>query len=537
MENPADSQSHKSYTNSLPTRREMTVPNHKERALKKLETEINKDIQKLILGAKICGVFELLHFMYYLHWSRLLHLFPNAETKDKPKLKIFSSSIEESLKFLISLITKYGKSNFNYDKDNKIEPLNNDLVAELLKLSNLINAKFENFSMINLFDVSVYGERDRYLRIDMSNVQTDKELKNIFNYFVRTDIDNNLKKSESTLHNDLINNFKKEYLPFDDLFVKEIGVTVNEFCDLIDTILNLITERIKEKQDSFPKLENGNVDIQDYRTFIGFSFCYLIDKKELYDKFESKFHSVLKRLTFVPTEFNENELRFHLVTRRPLIELNNTLAISPELILDSIFTNTHYSLLESSDIKQEYISKKSDYFVNEIVEIANRFGYVETDRELELYERKNQIGDLDVVLKNKDGHFLIIEAKNHALPLDIYFKDVTKTREHLEYLKDKWESKVIKRKNHLAEKHLSYGIEKNHKYIVVSLFPEIISHFSDILVLSIKEFEMYLENYDLDISFENFYSELYKKYGQQYTEEEIEELRQANIVLGKYAKE
>lgn len=46
-----------------------------------------------------------------------------------------------------------------------------------------------------------------------------------------------------------------------------------------------------------------------------------------------------------------------------------------------------------------------------------------------------------------------------------------------------------------------------------------------------------LESYDLEISFEEFYSELYKKHGQQYTEEEIEELRQANIVLGTYAKE
>ena len=367
---------------ALPARRKMTVTNQKERALEKLESEINKDIQKLILGAKLCGVFELLHFMYYLHWSRLLHLFPNAVTKDKLKLKIFSSSIEESLKFLISLITKYGKSDFIYGKDKKIEPLNNDLVSELLKLSNLVNAKFENFAMINLFDVSVHGERDRYLRIDMSNVQTDKELKEIFNYFVRIDIDNNIKKNESTLHNDLIINFKKEYLPFDDLFKEEIGVTVNEFCELIDIILNLITERVKEKQDSFPKLENGNVDIQDSRTFVGFSFCYLFDKKELYDKFDNKFHSVIKRLTFVPTEFNENELRFHSVTRRPLIEINNTLAISPELILDSIFTNTHYSLLESPKIKQKYISKKSDYFVNEIVEIANKFGYKEVDREL-----------------------------------------------------------------------------------------------------------------------------------------------------------
>jgi hypothetical protein len=513
----------------------MTETNHKERALKKLEVEIHKDIQKLIMGAKKCGVFELLHFMYYLHWSRLLHLFPKAETRDKPKLKIFSSTIEESLKFLISLITKYGKPNFFYDKEKKILPLNNDLVIELLKLANLINAKYENFSMINLFDVTVYGERDRYLRIDMSNVQTDKELMKIFNYFVRTDIDNNLKKNESTLHNELIDNFKKEYLPFNDLFVKEIGVSVNEFCDLINKILNLITERIKEKQDSFPKLENGNVDIQDSRTFIGFSLCYLFDKSELYEQFESKFHSVIKRLTFEPEEFNENELRFHFVTRKPLIEIGKTFAISPELILDSIFTNTHYSLLESPEIKHEYISKQSDYFVDQIVEIANKYGYDEIDRELELYERKNQIGDLDVVLKNQNGHFLIIEAKNHALPLDIYFKDVTKTREHLEYLKDKWESKVIKRKNHLAENHSKYGIGKNHKYIVVSLFPEIISHFSNLLVLSIKELEMYLESNDLEISFEEFYSKLYKKHGQQYSEEEIEELKQANIVLGTYA--
>jgi hypothetical protein len=509
----------------------------KEKALAKLSLEIDKDIQKLIIGTQKCGLRELLHFLYYLHWSRILHLFPNAENEDKAKLKLITNSTEESFRYLISLISKFGQPKLLTDEKGEVQLLNNELVQALLEFANLINSKFETFSLIKLFDVKVSGERNRYLRIDMSNRETDLEIKNIFNFFLRTDIDNNIKKSSNTNHNILIENFKKKHEPLNNLFEIEMGVSVNEFCYLIDTLLVLVTDRAKLLKDGLPKLENGNVDIQHPITFVKFSNCYLFEKKSFYEKFDKKFHKVINRLIFEPIEFDERELRFHSVTRKPLISMDEMIIITPELLLDSLFTNIHYSLIESKNIKQEYIKKKSNAFIDEILEVARKYEFEEVDRELDLYEGKNQIGDLDLILKDANGYYLIIEAKNHALPLDVYFKDLDATRLHLEYLKEKWESKVIKRTKHLELKHSNYSIPKNHLYIVVSLFPEVISHFSDLMILSIAEFEMWLERKEYTTDFNSFYSNYSKEHSNNYTKEDMDTLRKEKLFFGEFRKE
>ncbi|MET2984846.1 hypothetical protein [Aureibaculum conchae] len=508
----------------------------KEKALKKLSLEIDKDIQKLIIGTQKCGLRELLYFLYYLHWLRLLHLFPRAQNEDKTKLKLITNSTEESFRYLISLISKFGQPNFLTKKNGEVELLNDELVQALLNYAKLINSKFETFSLIKLFDVQVSGERNQHLRIDMSKLETDPKIKSIFNYFLRTEIDNGIKKSTNTHHNILIENFKKEYQPLNDLFEIELGVTVNEFCDLIDKLLLLVTNRLKLLEDELPKLENGNVNIQHPLTFVKFSNCYLFEKKSFFKNFDKKFHKVIDRLLFEPSEFDEKELRFHSVTRKPLISLNEMIIISPELLLDGLFTNIHYSLIESKNIKQEYIKKKSDAFIDEILEVAKEFGFEEVVRELDLYEGKNQIGDLDLILKGANGDYLIIEAKNHALPLEVYFNDFDATLRHLEYLKEKWESKVIKRIKHLELKYSNYSITKNHLYIVVSLFPEVISHFSDLMILSIAEFKMWLDRTDYPTDFNSFYSD-YSKKRSKFSKEEVDSLTKENLFFGEFRKE
>ncbi|MNI37042.1 hypothetical protein D3C73_911150 [compost metagenome] len=88
-----------------------------------------------------------------------------------------------------------------------------------------------------------------------------------------------------------------------------------------------------------------------------------------------------------------------------------------------------------------------------MAQIGQKNGYEEVDRELELYEGRNQIGDIGLVLKNNDDHFILIEAKNHALPLNVYFKDFEAVSTRLKYLQGDWEKKVNKRISQLSSKH------------------------------------------------------------------------------------
>ena len=52
-------------------------------------------------------------------------------------------------------------------------------------------------------------------------------------------------------------------------------------------------------------------------------------------------------------------------------------------------------------------------------------------------------------------------------------------------------------------------MSSNFKYIYVTRWPEILSHFSSFLCLSFYEFEFYLKNQNMEISFEEIYEALY----------------------------
>lgn len=518
----------------MQTQKNMT---DKDKALEKLSIELDKDIENLCAISKNCGVLELLYFIYQLHWTRLLQHFPNAKNVNPDVLSAYSNTLEESLKYLISLASKFGHWKIATNKEKSAPYFNLELVQFLIKQATLINSKYESESLIKLFNVEVSGERNRYIKIDMSNAQTDENVKKLFDYFIRIDEDNNIKKNSKKDKDNLLKNFIDEYSSFADLFQQEMEVSLEDFASFIHKTLDSVTDKIKENESKFDLLENGNVEVNTFNTFINFAKCYITTKSSFLKSFDKPFEEVLKRLTFDFDTFNPKELKYHQLTRQPFIAKDNTLVISPELILDSLFTNIHYSLIESPIIKAEYIARQASSFLDKIAAIASKFDYTEVNREIDLYEGKNQIGDIDILFRHTTGNYLLIEAKNHALPMDIYFKDVSKTNEHLKYLQDAWEKKVVRRVNHLKTLHNNYDIPANHRYIVVSRFPEVISHYSDLLILSLQEFDEWLSNYNEVETFEKFNKEYYDKIGNKFTIEELKEMQDSNLFFGRFEKE
>ena len=112
-------------------------------------------------------------------------------------------------------------------------------------------------------------------------------------------------------------------------------------------------------------------------------------------------------------------------------------------------------------------------------------------------------------ITKKLDQYLLIEAKSHSIPLNVYFGDIIATKKHLQYLQSYWENKVSTRFEHLNKHLKDYNIGNNYKYIIVSKYPEILSHFSKFLVLSLEEYEYFLQNIHQDYNFEKIYENLY----------------------------
>lgn len=484
----------------------------KERALKKLDTEIDRDIDKLIDASKGSTISELLWWLYLLHLNRVvrsnLDIIPEGVNENS--IKAVTSMGEESLKYLIQLNIKYRRNELQQYGEYIV--FNQRLTDYLFKNANILNSKYETYSFVNLFEVSVHGDRDRYVKIDMSEVKTNPEVKQFFDYFVRIDRDNFLKKNSKKLHTEFINNFYNEYRDYEDLFKEEFKISLKKFIKLLIFLFDTIRAKMKSVENKLPRMENGKIDVLTYQAFNNFSEVFLFKEADLKTRFGKDTLDVIHRMTFKTEEFNERELRYYLLSRCPFINIGQgIILVSPELILDSLFINIHYTLLEASGkIKEEYKKRYSDKFLDSIVRIAEKAGFVEVSRGTDLFEGKRNIGDIDLILKNNSEKYLLIEAKNHALPLNVYFKDLEAVKNHLEYLKNEWEKKVLIRHNHVKCKSKDYDIGDNYKYIIVSKYPEIISHYSELLILSIHEFEWFINNNSADFNFSEIYSQIYE---------------------------
>lgn len=508
----------------------------RERAIDKINLELAKDIQRIIEIARTCGLGELQYFLHYMHFMRVTLSTQPIPDDERRAVEMEVRQAEETFKYLIQVLMKYGvKTPIENGDGIDIDRIK---VLALSELVGGMNSKHEMRSFVTLFsDVELIGERDQELKIDMNQVMEDERLKKFFLYSARVDKDNDIQKEDLKTHDEYLDHFKQEYMPFSDLLEAEFGIDVEKLVQVMDYILKTVVEQMHNREDDFTYFDNGKLDIQDYNTIKLFSSALVIARTVLIEKFGEEIEPVLDRLTFKPESFDENELNYNLIAREPLLNIDGDFHVSPEILLDSLFVNWHYSLLESGGVADKYKARYAETFVDKISSIASDCGYSEVTRELELYEGKNQIGDLDLVLKNDDNHFILVEAKNHTIPINVYFHDFKATEKRLEYLQSNWEAKVKRRFDHVTTKHQDYGISATFTYIIVSKFPEILSHFSNFLVFSLQEFEYWLSKGNLELTFEEVHSQYYRLDEEGLTEEQLIELQEGLNTGWRFEKE
>jgi hypothetical protein len=252
---------------------------------------------------------------------------------------------------------------------------------------------------------------------------------------------------------------------------------------------------------------------------------------ELETALSSDFLAYLRRTPFDPNEIADSELRFHYVSRRPFLIGDKFAIFSPELVFDSMLGNTHYTFLESIKSKQKYMELSAVQFIDEIAAVAAHAGYREVGRDIYLKEGKKDIGDIDLFLWNAEtDHSLLIEAKNHALPLPVFFRSPVAIDEHVSRNRD-WESKVKRRIDHLRGENTSFCVLGAWDYQVVTLMPEPLAHCTDLFVLSIDEFKQWLAENPRPESFSELHNILHVTQSETYSPAEMQKLQSDGFVL------
>lgn len=491
-----------------------------DKAIDKANQEILTRIHTIRAVCKnTLGINELLYLIYILRVDVSARLYSKDFISNK-QINLYA----ETYKYLLGSILKFAKLDFN---DYQTSIINTDFINSLVSMVFNINANHELKSSLTLYDdITFIGENDRYIKIDMSQTINDPIKNRYRQYISRVASLNNIKQMNHINYAQLLEDFKTDYAPYNSFLKQEFGMNSEEIAYALNEIFQIAFNDMNETLDLLPSLEDGSTDYEHPETFTLIAKSFIFEEKVILKLFTKQ---LLSKLTFDKKKFDEYQLGYHQIVKQPLIKIDNKFIISLDILLDSLNNTFHYMLLNSINSEQKYKNKYSNLFLDQISNIAKQYHYDEYKRGFELYKsKKNKLGDIDLVLYNEhENQYILIEAKNHALPLSIYFGNYQALKKHLEKLQLEWEKQVYNRDKYLQQHPELFGTA--YKYIIVSNAPEILSHFSDYFVLTLNEFEFYLQNIHTITRVEDIFDTVY--YQEQLNDNELQLMRRMSNII------
>ncbi len=506
---------------------------HRARAIAKLHLELKKDVKLARSIAGACGVWELLRFCYLCRINRTLRLAPEYLEQPGEAQVAQMQLADDSMKYAIALIGKHGSWKRKLPSAKDFHHFRNERCLELDRQTRYVNAKFESEILLHIAEVRVSGERDQECELNLAEGLKDPQRAMHFEFGLRIERATKSSKDDLLTIEVLVERLRRDYRVVEDQFKADAGLSLDQFCDGMLSLHQLLRARAQAQEVHCALKENGRVDLEAKTTFIAMSMAFVLTNADLAKALSSEFVGYIKRNAFDGTQFSDSELRFHYLTRRPFFVGDGFFILSPELIFDSLFDNAHFSLLESDSSKDEYKKRRAIQFVDEVARIALTAGYSEVARDLDLTEGKQQIGDIDLVLRNETtGHTLLVEAKNHSLPLPVYFRSPTAVEEHVARTRD-WEKKVQRRIQHLGSSSSSYAVGTPWDYIIVSNMPEPLAHVTPLLVLSLREFTGWVSQEQRPSKFADFYQAFYETNEPTMSKDELESFIESGFSLAR----
>lgn len=466
-----------------------------ESTLSLMHESIEKEIVAARDKSRAMRFPDLCWLLFMLHVLRNREASESVSFVDEMSIdQVSRALLQESIKYVIQTAVVYGDVTETPTGPEGYLEARIPKIGDLIRHANWINSQHATLSIIELCQSHIAVHADGRISIDWNSVKADPAISPYYEYFYRLEVHNEVMKGPVPADT-LVQRFVESFAGFEDLFESVFKVSPDAYAEHISHMLELVVSAFRRCESQLPELSPGIIDLANPLSAILWGQATVISVDQLLDKFGDETHEFLEKLTFKPAAFDLNNLEYHQLNRSPLIPFaQEEIVVSPELLLDSLNVNSHYSILEADpEIAEDYKARAAERFVGEISEICREHGYHEVSRGLELQEEGELLGDIDLVCADKTGSHILIEAKNHALPMPVFFKDPMATKNHLTYLKRSWEEPFARRYEHLRKKSKQYGIPSDYKYIIVSRFPEVLSHFSERLVVSKHELDHYLK--------------------------------------------
>jgi hypothetical protein len=510
---------------------EVVGEEHRRRALAKLHMELKKDIARAERIAAACGIWELLRLCYLLRLSRMYAMHPRLQGQfTKAQLYEFHLH-DEAVKYAIGLVAKHGSWAGVSDLSHSFKQFNNDLVDELMRHARHINSKFDIEKLLHIANLRVEGERDQDAILDTDLKKIEPKRAIYLHYGLRIEGFASQSKEGFKSIPELVALVRLDVAGLEEQFAETFGLSLDNYCAGLIQLKSMFEAKLQAAFDRIDPQDTGRIDFDQVKSFVALAGAMYFTDRELDASINADFVKYLRSQSFEPGSLQGNELRFHYLTRRPFLIGRGFAVLSSDLCFDSIVDNIRFTLLESSRSKHVYKAAASAKFLDQVAEIAKPYGYVEMARDVDLMQGNRDIGEIDLVLFNAStNHTLLVEGKNHALPLAVYFCGPNDIDDHVKRSRD-WEKKVKRRIAHLTSDTSSYEVSGDWDYIVVSRMPEPLAHHTDLLVLCLDEFKQWVAQTPLELQFKEFYRRTYELDKPSMTMAEMEDLMEKGYSL------
>jgi len=286
-----------------------------------------------------------------------------------------------------------------------------------------------------------------------------------------------------------------------------------------------------------PRIGPDRVDATSRESFQAARFAYTLDYEKFLNRFGTRkqaFRRFLLSQVLRRDKVDQLELRHFSLWRHHIMRLDRRhFTFSPEITMFSPSIGLHYALLEDPRTKDSYQAKRAAQFQGRVESSVNSLGISIVAKNIGARSGKHDLGDVDILAEDQ-SHYFSIECKGTTLPLRVYFHDFDYIRDvHLPYLRDTkgWERKVVARHEWLNAKREHLGLAKNKPLysLIVSDSPEILSHYSNTLCLSLHEFPLWYSAVKLRnrvIGFSEFQEEILRKEAVAATDDSRDDLEQ-----------
>ncbi|EPL0839084.1 hypothetical protein L9F34_004464 [Klebsiella aerogenes] len=251
----------------------------RDAAINSLENKLNREMGLAKQLAEQCGFWDLMFLLYELRLNRLGMILPEINHRMSKADIIGLHLNDEALKYAISLAAKYGGWKNFVGINKPAKDFDYTLAHKLEARARHINAFFDTQNLLHVSEVSQEGH-SQVFQIDVGAGLSEHGKALLFQFGLRIERFAKTGKESTLTVEALIERFKQKYADLAELFERDTGISLVDYCAGILRLHQCLVERMMIVEENITD-ENGMINPLSELAFFSTTRAMLFTERDL----------------------------------------------------------------------------------------------------------------------------------------------------------------------------------------------------------------------------------------------------------------